>query len=241
MNRPWKILSTGCITLFLTAMFGAGCEHASAPSAQPPSESAVPVQQPTSDHALNSATASAASPSTEPTASPEAAFDHKASASANSPVNSGIGSVSAQEGSTKSVPKPKIDAKDAYKQEKPTLMGFKLGTDKDTVLGRFGKFKKQFSMDEDADAINVYEYTDFSVGFNTKNELEFVDVHTADIDPGLRGLRLGQKPEDAIAILGKPDTNTTYVLSYKTQGTILKLDIDPKLNTIQSIKLFASQ
>ena len=48
-----------------------------------------------------------------------------------------------------------------------------------------------------------------------KDALEFVDVHSTEIDPGLRGLRLGQRVQDAIAILGKPDTNSTYVLSYK--------------------------
>lgn len=59
-------------------------------------------------------------------------------------------------------------------------------------------------MDEDDDAIQVYDFGDFSVGFNVKDALEFVDVHSTDIDPGLRGLHLGQKVEDAITILGKP-------------------------------------
>jgi hypothetical protein len=162
---------------------------------------------------------------------PDSAIDHEAHVSAN---GTSMGDT------TKTAAKPKVDAKDAYQQEKPTLMGLRLGVDKDTVISRFGNTKDQFVMDEDTDAVTVYEYADFSVGFNTQNELLFVDVHTADIDPGLGGLRLGQKTEDALSILGKPDLNTTYVLSYKAQGTLLKLDMDPATNTIQSIKLFAN-
>jgi hypothetical protein len=241
MNRPWKLLGTGSITFTLIIILTVGCEQSPPLSAQNPTESVVPVQQPSNAPASNGAVVSLNPPSIEPTAAPEVGLDHKAQVSAVNPTNNGTNVALSPEGSTKQASKPNIDAKDAYQQEKPTLMGFKLGTSKDTVLSRFGKAKNQFVMDEDTDPINVYEYADFSVGFNTLNELTFVDVQTGDIDPGLRGLRLGQKPEDAIAILGKPDTNTTYVLSYKSQGAILKLDIDPKQNTIQSIKLFANQ
>jgi hypothetical protein len=241
MNRPWKLLGSGSITLALITILAVGCEQSRPLSAQNPAESSVPVQQPSNAPAPNGPVVSFNPPSTEPTAAPEVGLDHKAHVSAVNPTNNGTSAALSTEGSAKQASKPSIEAKDAYQQEKPTLMGFKLGTTKDTVLSRFGKANNQFVMDDDTDPINVYEYADFSVGFNTRNELTFVDVRTGDIDPGLRGLRLGQKPEDAIAILGKPDTNTTYVLSYKTQGVILKLDIDPKQNTIQSIKLFANQ
>ncbi|WP_052488132.1 hypothetical protein [Gordoniibacillus kamchatkensis] len=114
--------------------------------------------------------------------------------------------------------KPHVEAKDAYKEGKPTLLGLALKTPKDDVLAKLGAAKNKFVMDDDADPITVYDYTDFSVGFNKNDTLEFVDVRSADIDPGLHGLRLGQKLEDAVAALGKPDTNTSYVLTYKSEG-----------------------
>lgn len=118
-------------------------------------------------------------------------------------------------------------------------MGVKIGSAKSDVIALFGKASKQFSMEEDG--IDVYDYGDFSIGFNGKNSVEFVDVHSGDIDPGLHGLRLGEPMQNAVNILGKPDSKTAYVLSYKSQGTVLKLDLDPKDTTIQSIKLFSGQ
>ena len=178
-------------------------------------------------------------PSTDPesmvVASPTPGGEHAAQVSANS---SGEDHSNAHTAATGKPAKPKVDAKDVYKQEKPSLMGLTLGADKETVLARFGKAKNQFVMDEDAEPIAVYEYADFSVGFNSSHTLEFVDVHSAEIDPGLGGLRLGQKAEEAISVLGKPNASSKYVLAYKAQRTVLKLDMDPKENTIQSIKLF---
>ncbi|MFC0211137.1 hypothetical protein ACFFK0_01525 [Paenibacillus chartarius] len=138
-------------------------------------------------------------------------------------------------------PKPKVDAEDAYKEENPTLLGLTLHTERDAVLAKLGNAKNKFTMDDDADPITVYEYADFSVGFNKDNRLEFVDVHSPDIDPGLHGLRIGQSVDDAVKALGKPDTSSTVVLTYRTQGTVLKLDLDAKSGLIRSIKLFASK
>jgi hypothetical protein len=241
MNRSWKLLNSGFILLTFTAVLIAGCENKSNPNDQSQSETESTLHQTTSSTIGNSPMVSIGTPNGEPTTAPDATIDHEAHVSANGPSTVDPNSKLPASVTSKSAPKPKVDAKDAYQQEKPTLMGLKLGTDKDLVLSRFGKAKNQFVMDEDAQAVTVYEYVDFSVGFNPQNELEFVDVHTADIDPGLRGLRLGQKSEDAIATLGKPDSNTTYVLSYKAHGTLLKLDIDPIVDTIQSIKLFANE
>jgi hypothetical protein len=236
MNRSWKLFSSVFILFTFTALLIAGCEDKSNPDAQSESKTGASIYPTSSSTAGNSSMVSTGTANGEP-----ATMDHEAHVSANGPSTMDPNSNLPASVTTKSAPKPKVDAKDAYQQEKPTLMGLKLGMDKDMVLSRFGKAKNQFVMDEDAAAVTVYEYVDFSIGFNTQNELEFVDVRTADIDPGLRGLRLGQKSADAIATLGKPDSNTTYVLSYKAQGTILKLDIDPTLDIIQSIKLFANE
>ncbi|MBD0381016.1 DUF4309 domain-containing protein [Paenibacillus sedimenti] len=233
MNKSIKLIVLGCVPVAFASLLVAGCQKSSVPFAQPPIESPAHMQ-PT---VYPSATPVAVSPAPTPTATPVDASKHEAQVAGSS--KSDFSDIPQTAASTKPTAKPKVKAEDAYQQEKPTLMGLKLGTLKNDVLDRFGKAKKQFIMDEDDDAIDVYDYTDFSVGFNKQNTLEFVDVHSVDIDPGLRGLRLGQKAQDAITILGKPDSNTTYVLSYKAQGTILKIDIDPKESTIQSIKLFA--
>jgi hypothetical protein len=239
MNKPWKLFGSLSISLITLSLLVAGCEQPLDRAAQPSSVSNYPSREPISTSYGNDPTSSIQGGGITPVATPYASTDHEAQVSANGASTVDPNAPIPDRAPVKAAPKPKVDASDAYNLEKPTLMGLKLGADKDSVLGRFSKAKDQFIMDEDTDAVTVYEYTDFSIGFNKQNKLEFVDVHTSDIDPGLRGLRLGEKSADAIAALGKPDSNTTYVLAYKAQGTVLKLDIDPTNDTIQSIKLFA--
>ncbi|MCD1259137.1 hypothetical protein B5M42_009830 [Paenibacillus athensensis] len=239
MKKFSQYVLFGSMSIVLTAALLTGCEKSSIRTASPASPSPglaaspSPTPQATAD--------TAPSPTALPTATPEDT-GHEAQVSSNEAA--GSEPKSGTPGTAgKQAPKPKVNAEDAYKQEKPTLMGLTLGTSKDTVLKRFGKSKNQFIMDEDDNeaAITVYEYADFSVGFRSGGALEFVDISSGDIDPGLGGLRLGQTTDDAVAVLGKPDTRTEYVLSYKAQGTVLKLDLDPKSDTIQSIKLFADR
>ncbi|MCR8631150.1 DUF4309 domain-containing protein [Paenibacillus radicis (ex Xue et al. 2023)] len=135
--------------------------------------------------------------------------------------------------------KPKIDIQDPYNQAKPTLLGLTLNTSLEKVTAKYGKPKSQFVMEDDSDPITVYDYTDFLVGFNQKNLLQFIDIRSSDINPGLNGLKLGQSTNDVFKTLGKPDSNTSFVLTYKSTGAVLKLDIDPKTEKVNSIKLFA--
>lgn len=135
--------------------------------------------------------------------------------------------------------KPKIDIKDPYDQAKPTLLGLTLKSSPDTVTSKYGKAKEQFKMEDEEDPITVYDYTDFLVGFNKQEQLQFIDIRSSDINPGLNGLKLGQTTADVFKALGKPDSNTSYVLTYKSKGAVLKLDIDPKSDKVNSIKLFA--
>ncbi|UQZ82758.1 hypothetical protein SK3146_01918 [Paenibacillus konkukensis] len=135
--------------------------------------------------------------------------------------------------------KPKIDIQDPYNQAKPTLLGLTLKSSPETVTDKYGDPKQQFQMEDDTDPITVYDYTDFLVGFNKNNELQFIDIRSSEINPGLNGLKLGETTSDVFKALGKPDSNTSYVMTYKSKGAILKLDIDPKSDKINSIKLFA--
>jgi hypothetical protein len=228
MNNPYKPILIGFVPVAIASFLVTGCQESSAPAPKPTIEVSTHTQAPLP---VESTPAPVVVTSSSP--SPAAADSTKHEAQV-----AGITKVDQVNTTPKPTAKPKVKAEDAYQQEKPTLMGLKLGTAKDAVLERFGKAKHQFLMEEDN--IDVYDYTDFSVGFNSKGTLEFVDVHSIDIDPGLHGLRLGQTVQDALNILGKPDTKSTYVLAYKAQGTLLKLDIDPHENKIQSIKLFGN-
>lgn len=144
--------------------------------------------------------------------------------------------------SDKSVPDSKTaqpPAVEAYSVKKPTLMGISLTDTITTVTQKLGKPTDDYSMDDEDDPILVYEYNGFLIGFNKVRNVQFVEITTNDVDPGLNGLKLGQNVKDAVQALGKPDTNNKYALSYKNGGTILKLDIDPTTQNILSIKLFA--
>jgi hypothetical protein len=125
-----------------------------------------------------------------------------------------------------------------YDAKKPALMGIRLKDTKSSVRSRYGEPAEEFIMNDERDPITVMAYKGFSVGFNSNGLVEFIEITSRDVNPGLNGLRLGQKVKDAEAAIGKPDRNTTYALHYKASGAILKLDIDPKDGTIQSIKLF---
>ncbi|WP_090666666.1 DUF4309 domain-containing protein [Paenibacillus tianmuensis] len=135
--------------------------------------------------------------------------------------------------------KPKIEIKSPYTQAKPTLLGLTLKTSTAEITEKFGKPKEQFVMEDDTDPITVYDYTDFLVGFDKQKQLHFVDVRSADVNPGLNGLKLGDPVGEVTKALGKPDSNTSFVLTYKATGAVLKLDIDPKSQKVNSIKLFA--
>ncbi|OXM84090.1 DUF4309 domain-containing protein [Paenibacillus rigui] len=135
--------------------------------------------------------------------------------------------------------KPKIDIQDPFNEAKPTLLGLTLKSSPQLATSKYGKPKDQFQMDDDSDPITVYDYVDFLIGYNTQNQLQFIDIRSSDINPGLNGLRLGQSTSEVFKALGKPDSNTSYVMTYKSTGGILKLDIDPKSDKVNSIKLFA--
>jgi hypothetical protein len=223
---------------FIMIMFATGCNNTSPGSmqdhaAQPvaPSSAASPeMNQP-------STAAAVAIPDEKPKEEAVNPNDKVSLASAESPAQA-----SQDAGETKPVAaKPQIDIQAPYNQAKPTLLGLTLNASPEAVTGKYGTPKAQFVMEDDSDPITVYDYADFLVGFNKKNQLQFIDVRSSQINPGLNGLKLGQTSGDAIKALGKPDTNTSFVLTYKSTGAVLKLDVDPKSENVNSIKLFAAE
>ena len=126
------------------------------------------------------------------------------------------------------------------KPVRDALMGLRLSDTRTTVEQKYGKPETEYEMEDEPNPIAVYEYAGFSVGFDVSGTILFVEITSKDTDPGLNGLRLGHSVKSALDALGEPDTRTDYALSYKTGESVLKLDVDPKTGTIQSIKLFAN-
>ncbi|MGG1515567.1 hypothetical protein ABE504_09150 [Paenibacillus oryzisoli] len=236
MNSLIKPIIQGCVPVAVLSVLVTGCQDASAPS---PLASTLPVSTSTSYEWQDEPTPTIAVAMPTATPSQEDSKQHEAQVAGASSATTQEVDVPQSIVNPKTTPKPNVKAENAYQQEKPTLMGVKIGSAKGDVVALFGKASKQFAMEEDG--IEVYDYGDFSFGFTSKGTVEFVDVHSGDIDPGLHGLRIGQQVQDALSILGKPDAKTAYMLSYKSQGTVLRLDLDPKDSTIQSIKLFSGQ
>jgi hypothetical protein len=125
-----------------------------------------------------------------------------------------------------------------FSSKQPKIMGLAIGELQKKAIAQYGKPIESYIMEDPTEPISVYQYEGFSIGFNTANEIKFIDVSSAKVNPDLNGLRLGQTSTQALAILGKPDKNTSYVISYNTKSAVLKLDIDTRTKTIQSIKLF---
>lgn len=121
------------------------------------------------------------------------------------------------------------------------LMGIKIGDTVTRMIHLHGEAVQQYTMADENNPITVYVYDGFEVGFNPSQRVEYVDVHSSQVDPGLNGIRIHQTVEEAIAALGTPDTNTQFVLNYMTDEVVLKMDIDPRNNKINSIKLFAAK
>lgn len=143
-----------------------------------------------------------------------------------------------QEANVSSNPKSQPEE---FDRNRLTLIGVALGDNLDQVSQKLGKPIDEYTMDDETGPVSVYEYNGHSVGFDSRNQVLFVEVNSSQTVTGLKGLRVGHTDEDAIEALGKPDTSTTYVLSYTSSNTMLKLDLDPKTRTIQSIKLFAAE
>ena len=129
----------------------------------------------------------------------------------------------------------------AYTPEHPALMALTLNDTTKEVKSRYGQPYSQYVLEDDSDPVTVYDYSQFSVGFDNNGRVRFVEISGNAADPGLGGVRIGESGAKALKVLGSPDTNTGYVLTYSTDDTVLKLDIVPDSDTIESIKLFTRQ
>jgi len=126
---------------------------------------------------------------------------------------------------------------DSYTKDMPVLMGIAIGDSTDQVKMLHGSPDSTYVMEEET-PITVWVYEHFLVGFDVDGQVEFVEIMTDQVDPGLGGLRLGSPSADIAKRFGIPDHETDYVISYTSKTAILKFDIDRRTQVIQSIKLF---
>ncbi|CAM4197944.1 hypothetical protein L1N85_15650 [Paenibacillus alkaliterrae] len=129
--------------------------------------------------------------------------------------------------------------KSSWSSSDPKLHEIAIGDAVSKVSKLFGKEIDSYTLEEETGAIQVLEYDGFAIGINGGKTVQFVEVYGEHVSSGLSGLRIGDKPEAALRLLGKPHKQTTYLLTYEAENALLKLDLDPAHNTIVSIKLLS--
>jgi len=123
---------------------------------------------------------------------------------------------------------------------RPTLMGVALGVGADVVTQRFGQPTEKYMLPDESEEAAVFSYPGFAFGIR-EGKVLFVEVSTRSVSPGLNGLRLGDSREDAVQKLGAPSADSEYVMSYISDGAVLKFDLDPETDRIHSMKLFPEE
>lgn len=126
-----------------------------------------------------------------------------------------------------------------FNKAHPDLLGISIGETHDTVISRFGTPASAYTMDDPVQPLSVLRYAHFAIGLDAVGKVEFIDVFSPHIDPGLNGIRIGTFADDAVEALGEPTVHTEFVMSYTFEQVVLKFDLDPATRQITSIKLFA--
>lgn len=126
-----------------------------------------------------------------------------------------------------------------WNTKNPSLLGVAIG-DSNAVMNKlFGAANDVYRIDDATDSIEVHEFKGFAIGLNEKDEIQYIEVYDAAISTGLGGIRVGDKGETAVKVLGKPSTQNNYIITYTGENTLLKIDLDTEKNQIVSIKLLA--
>ncbi|WP_258277179.1 DNA uptake lipoprotein [Paenibacillus sp. SC116] len=135
-------------------------------------------------------------------------------------------------------PKDKQQEGDPFDRNSPKLLGLSLTSTEKEIAKQLGQPQAQFIMD-DTPKIEIWEYEGYTVGCMENGHIAFVEVSGAGQSTGIEGLKVGDHQGTAEKVLGKPDRNTGYVWSYAGDDALLRLDLDPKTQIIQSVKLFS--
>lgn len=125
-----------------------------------------------------------------------------------------------------------------FDPQSPQLANIAMTDSKKRVLNLLGEPLDQYTMQDDDGPIEVLLYNGISVGFHPQKGIIFIEVSKHDIATGLAGIRVEQPVTTVIHALGKPNTETEFMISYEAADALLKMDIDPVTQEVQSIKLF---
>lgn len=135
-------------------------------------------------------------------------------------------------------PKPK-QQEPKWDKTKPTLAGITLNLQKADVKKKLGTPTDSYAQDSETGPIDILEYKGLTIGFGSADQgVLFIEAYAKDVVTGLNGLKVGDSEDAAVKALGKPDSQSSYLLTYKTANSLLKLDLDPDSHEILSIKLF---
>lgn len=124
-----------------------------------------------------------------------------------------------------------------FNRDDVRLKGINLKADSNEVTALWGEPEDHITM-EDKEQIDVMEYDGFSIGCDRYGQVKFIEVSGYGTSTGIHGLKVGDHDYDARKALGEPDQDSGYVWRYITDDSLLRLDLDPKTNIVQSVKLF---
>ncbi|KQN97773.1 hypothetical protein ASF12_21520 [Paenibacillus sp. Leaf72] len=123
---------------------------------------------------------------------------------------------------------------------KPALLGLAIGDSKAAMTKLFGTALDSYTLEEENQVkIEVHEYDGFAVGLSDKNTIQYIEVYDKKVKTGLSGVKIGDHSKTAVKALGKPTSQSGFIIAYEGTKTLLKLDLDPDLSEIVSIKLLA--
>lgn len=131
------------------------------------------------------------------------------------------------------VQEPKWDKKN------PKLAGIAIGDQIAVLAKKLGTPIDSYEQNEKKQTLLIHEYDGFTIGFEPDQlGVFFIEVYDHAVVSGLSGLRVGDTEDKAVKALGKPDSQTPYLLTYETEHALLKLDLDPDSHEIVTIRLF---
>ncbi|WP_372663820.1 hypothetical protein [Cohnella sp.] len=136
--------------------------------------------------------------------------------------------------------KQELPPETAFQPESPSLGGIGLGaTDKD-VFKQFGLPLDTYPLPGGAQTVDIWEYSGFSIGLNSQDKVVYVEISSAEVRTGIRGLANGMDGAKAALLLGLPNDDQTHVLTLEVTGGWIKLDLDPETQNVLSLKLLSN-
>jgi hypothetical protein len=128
-----------------------------------------------------------------------------------------------------------------FKPNSPSLARIGLGASDKDVVQRYGLPAGTYLLPGDKQTVDIWEYTGFSIGLNTSNQVVYIEITSTDVDTGIEGLLSGMKGAQAAQILGVDNDAHTNVLAAEVTGGWFKIDLDPETRQVLSLKLLSHE